>query len=440
MSSEAPLAAFSEPVIRVDGAGKTYRLYRRPADRLWQFIWPGPKPWFQDFIALEGVSFELRRGEVMGIVGINGAGKSTLLQLVTGTATPSSGTVRTNGRVAAILELGSGFNPDFTGRENIYLNAATVGLSKSEIDSRLDSIIEFAGIGLYIDQPVKTYSSGMQVRLAFSIASSVDPDVLIIDEALSVGDGAFRRHTFDRIMQIKERGTTILFCSHVLFHVETFCDRALWLHRGKVQKIGKVSDVLGPYQEFIDAYANDSNAQPFAANDGPGFHAGVPDDSATEITPVASTPRKDARIHSVHVSLDGQRGTELHGTSLVSQLVVDIQFVSDPELPTPTAALVLTSEGGKVLGSCLSLTQGVVFARGSTGAGVARITIDRIPLNKGRYRVGAYLFCERGIHGYAMVDPAAHITLHHVGAEQGAYLLNGTWDNGQSDTVVQAVQ
>lgn len=431
--AKTPDPSSGKPVIKLDRAGKTYRLYRRPSDRLWQLLWSGQKPWFQDFVALEEVSFELRRGEVMGIVGVNGAGKSTLLQLVTGTLAPSGGKVQTNGRVAAILELGSGFNPEFTGRENIFLNAATLGLTRSEIDSRLESIIGFAGIGLHIDQPVKTYSSGMMVRLAFSIASSVDPDVLIIDEALSVGDGAFRRHSFDRIMQIKERGTTILFCSHVLFHVEAFCDRALWLHRGKVQKIGRVAEVLGPYQEFIDAYAEDVNAVPFAEHSRAGSASFVPGDATVAPVPAVPGPRNDARIHSVHVRLDGQTGTELHGIALESQLQVEIEFLSDPDLPAPTAALVFSSESGKILGSCLSHTQGVIFARSPEGAGLARFTLDRIPFNKGRYRVGIYLFCERGLHGYAMADPTAHVTLHHAGAEQGAYLLNGTWENGQAN-------
>lgn len=432
MSSKAAgrVAPSDDAIIKLDQVGKTYRLYRRPADRLWQFLWPIPKPWFQDFVALDAVSFELHRGEVMGIVGVNGAGKSTLLQMVTGTITPTRGTVATKGRVAAILELGSGFNPEFSGRENVYLNAATLGLTRSEIDSRIDSIIDFAGVGLHIDQPVKTYSSGMMVRLAFSIATSVDPDILIIDEALSVGDGAFRRHSFERIMQIKERGTTILFCSHVLFHVEAFCDRAVWLHRGKIQRIGKVSDVLVPYQEFLDAYAENVNATPFAAQgtENVPSESDSPDPPST--APSGAAPRKDARIHSVRVLLDNQEGTELHGIALQSELAVEMEFVSDPDLPTPTAALVLSSETGKVLGSCLSHTQGLVFERTAEGSGLARVTLDRIPLNKGRYRVGIYLFCERGIHGYGMVDPAAHITLHHSGAEQGSFLLNGDWGSG----------
>lgn len=434
MSSEtAGGADADEPMIQVQAAGKTYRLYDSPADRLWQALWPGRHPRFRDFKALQDVSFELRRGEVMGIVGVNGAGKSTLLQLVTGTITPTQGTVRTRGRVAAILELGSGFNPEFTGRENVYLNAATLGLSKAEIDARIDAIIGFAGIGAHIDQPVKTYSSGMQVRLAFSIATSVDPDVLIIDEALSVGDGAFGRRSFDRIQQIKARGATILFCSHVLFHVETFCDRAVWLHGGRVQKMGPVLEVLRPYQEFIDAYAQDANAQPDSA---PLLQAPAPVPApAPAPAPAPQASGKEAaagaaRLKAVRVRLGGQAGTELQGTSLVSALQVDIAFSSDPALPPPTAALVLSSESGKILGSCSSYTQGVVFERGANGAGVGRITIDRIPLNKGRYRVGAYLLCERGFHVYEMADPAAFITLDHPGAEQGTQLLDGAWEDG----------
>lgn len=434
MSSEtAGSASAHEPMIQVQAAGKTYRLYDSPADRLWQALWPGRHPRFRDFKALQDVSFELRRGEVMGIVGVNGAGKSTLLQLVTGTITPTQGTVRTRGRVAAILELGSGFNPEFTGRENVYLNAATLGLSKAEIDARIDAIIGFAGIGAHIDQPVKTYSSGMQVRLAFSIATSVDPDVLIIDEALSVGDGAFGRRSFDRIQQIKARGATILFCSHVLFHVETFCDRAVWLHGGRVQKMGPVSEVLRPYQEFIDAYAQDANAQPDSA---PLLQAPAPATApAPALAPAPQASGKEAaagaaRLQAVRVRLGGKAGTELQGTSLVSALQVDIAFSSDPALPPPTAALVLSSESGKILGSCSSYTQGVVFERGADGAGGGRITIDRIPLNKGRYRVGAYLLCERGFHVYEMADPAAFITLDHPGAEQGTQLLDGAWEDG----------
>lgn len=223
----------SDLVIRASSLGKSYRMYARPVDRLWQFLWGQRKKLFNDFVALEGVNFDLLRGQVLGIVGVNGAGKSTLLQLIAGTISASEGRIETRGRVAALLELGSGFNPEFTGRENIYLNAAVLGLNRSEIDARLQSIIDFADIGSHIDQPVKTYSSGMHTRLAFSIATSVDADVLIVDEALSVGDGAFARKSFDRIMQIKEKGPRCFFAHMCCFTLRFFATKHCGCTRAK---------------------------------------------------------------------------------------------------------------------------------------------------------------------------------------------------------------
>ena len=412
-STSSPIA------IRAQDLGKSYRLYRRPSDRLWELLSPSGRTWGQEFHALKGVTFELRRGEVMGIVGVNGAGKSTLLQLITGTLAATHGVVQTKGRIAAILELGSGFNPDFTGRENIYLNAATLGLQKSEIEDRIDSIIDFAGVRSHIDQPVKTYSSGMQVRLAFSIATSVDPEILIIDEALSVGDGAFGRQSFDRIMSIKERGTTILFCSHVLFHVETFCDRALWLHGGKIQRMGPVDEVLPHYQEFIDTLTSQSSQA------SPEVLSKLSDQSNSQQDHKA--PSGSARITKVEVRLDGVTATELYGYSNRSRLEIDVHFACDPSLPTPSTAVVISSESGKILGSTLSLSHGVTPTRADDGTGVGRWLMESIPLNRGRYRVGVYLLCERGIHAYEMAEPAAMLTLEHEGVEQGHYLLPGIW-------------
>ncbi len=420
-----------EPIICAEGLGKSYRMYKRPSDRLWQFIFGRQKKLFNDFVALQDVSINLMRGQVLGIVGVNGAGKSTLLQLIAGTLSPTSGKIQAHGRVAALLELGSGFNTDFTGRENIYLNAAVLGLTRSEIQDRIQDIIEFASIGIHIDQPVKTYSSGMVIRLAFSIATSVDADILIIDEALSVGDGAFRRRSFDRIMQIKDKGVTILFCSHVLYHVETFCDQAIWLHRGKVQKIGTPAEVLRPYEEFIDVYEKNVDAVPLALCDAPTQPVS---ESGNYVISPATRQTGEARIITVKVVLDGNTGTELHGQSKVSHLEVQIEFESDPQMPAPSAALVFSSESGKILASSLSHTQSAVFRRTSSGKGVARITIERIFLNKGRYRVGVYLFCENGIHGYAMVDPVAHLNFSHAGLEVGAFLLDGNWVNEHSDS------
>jgi ABC-type polysaccharide/polyol phosphate transport system ATPase subunit len=202
---------------------------------------------------LTDVSFDLKKGETVGIIGRNGSGKSTLLQIVCGTLAATSGVIETRGRVAALLELGAGFNPDFTGRENVYMNGAILGLSKQEIDARFDEIAAFAGIGDFVEQPVKTYSSGMVARLAFSVAVQVDPDVLIVDEALSIGDMAFQEKSFTRMKQIRERGTSILFVSHSISAVRNFCDRAMWLDRGRIRSIGERLSVTDEYQKEMEA-------------------------------------------------------------------------------------------------------------------------------------------------------------------------------------------
>lgn len=232
MEIDAPMAS-ADFAIRAQGLSKCYALFDHPADRLKQMLMRGRRQYYREFWALRETSFELAKGQVMGLVGRNGAGKSTLLQLVCGTLASSGGSLEVRGRVSALLELGAGFNPEFTGRENVYLSATILGLSKAEIDRRYDGIVEFSGIGDHIGQPVKTYSSGMFMRLAFSVATSVDPDILIIDEALSVGDGEFARKSFDRIRSMKEAGKTILFCSHSLYQVEAFCDQVLWLDQGR---------------------------------------------------------------------------------------------------------------------------------------------------------------------------------------------------------------
>ena len=228
-------------IIRVDGLGKCYEIYNRPQDRLKQSIMPRiralagrpPKYYYREFWALRNVSFEVGRGETVGIIGRNGSGKSTLLQIICGTLTPSTGLVETQGRVAALLELGAGFNPEFTGRENVYMNAAVLGLTKEEIDARFDDISAFADIGDFIEQPVKHYSSGMYARLAFAVAINVDPDILVVDEALAVGDEPFQRKCFARINKIKNDGATILFVSHSGGTIINLCDRAILLNRGE---------------------------------------------------------------------------------------------------------------------------------------------------------------------------------------------------------------
>jgi ABC-type polysaccharide/polyol phosphate transport system ATPase subunit len=227
---------------------KIYRLYQSPTQRLKEII--TRKPCHTQFVALDNINFLIHKGETFGVIGENGAGKSTLLKILARTLKPTNGKLDINGRSAALLELGAGFNPELTGEENIYLNAYLMGLSKADIEENKAHIIDFSELGDFIKRPVKTYSSGMQVRLAFSIATCVNPEILIIDEALSVGDEYFQKKCIDRMMNFKKSGKTILFCSHSMYHVQELCDKAVWLHNGRIKNIGDTGKIITDYQNY----------------------------------------------------------------------------------------------------------------------------------------------------------------------------------------------
>jgi lipopolysaccharide transport system ATP-binding protein len=249
-----------EFAIAVRGVGKCYHVYARPQDRLKQALSFGRRRYFRDFWALRNVSFDVTRGTCVGIVGPNGSGKSTLLQIIARTLRPSEGAVDVRGRVAALLELGSGFNPEFSGRENVYLNATILGLSRRQIDERFDAIAAFADIGDCLDRPVKTYSSGMVLRLAFAVQVQVEPNILIVDEALAVGDEAFQRKCFARLRAFQEQGGTILFVSHDAHAVVDLCDRAILLDRGEMLLCGRPKKVVDSYHRLLYAPAESHEA------------------------------------------------------------------------------------------------------------------------------------------------------------------------------------
>ena len=241
----------SEIAVSVKNISKSFEIYAKPVHRLWQMLFAGKRRFYREFKALSDICFEVRRGECVGIIGRNGAGKSTLLQIIAGTLQSSGGSCLLNGRVAALLELGSGFNPEFSGRDNVYLNAAVLGFSREQTESRYQEIIDFADIGDFIEQPVKTYSSGMLVRLAFAVQVMLDPDVLIVDEALAVGDIFFQQKCFARLKKLTSQGTTILFVSHDIALVKSLCSRAVYLKEGKLA-------AFGPAAEVCDMYYNDT--------------------------------------------------------------------------------------------------------------------------------------------------------------------------------------
>lgn len=252
MSSEKIMRGDKDRVIVCSDLGKCYQIYDNPMARLKQSLWRGKRRYYREFWALRNISFEVKRGECLGIIGRNGSGKSTLLQLICGTLTPTEGIIQCNGKLAALLELGSGFNPEFTGLENVYLNASMLGLGKEETDQRLDEILAFADIGEFIQQPVKSYSSGMAVRLAFAVIAHVDAEILVVDEALAVGDAIFVQRCMRFIRRIKDE-RCLLFVSHDSEAVKSLCSHALWISNGKVQSFGECKKVTLDYLRYCTA-------------------------------------------------------------------------------------------------------------------------------------------------------------------------------------------
>lgn len=249
----------SEIAIRAAGLGKAYAIFKKPQDRLKQMLFRGRRRYYDEYWALRGIDLTVHKGETVGIIGRNGSGKSTFLQLVCGTLTPTCGELAVNGRIAALLELGAGFNPEFTGRENVYLAASVLGLTNEQIDERYDDIAAFADIGDFINQPVKLYSSGMYARLAFAVAAHVDADILIVDEILAVGDAAFTQKCMRFIHKFRETGT-LFFVSHDTAQVVSLCDRAVWLDSGEVREIGAAKDVCYHYIADLHSERDTSSA------------------------------------------------------------------------------------------------------------------------------------------------------------------------------------
>lgn len=425
----------SDVVMKAQNLRKVYRLYPTPSSRLKQFVMGERRRYFQEFIALDGIDFELKQGEVLGVIGRNGAGKSTMLQLICGTVTPSSGELTVNGRIAALLELGAGFNPEFTGRENIYFAAAVIGLKRDEVHEIIEDIIDFSGIRPFIDQPVKTYSSGMFVRLAFSVATSVDPDILVIDEALSVGDGDFARRSFDRIMSMRDAGKTILFCSHSLYQVEVLCSRAIWLEAGKVVESGAPDKVVPNYQNFLDSLGKENPNDETAAEEDK-YESINTDTHDIEEDPSVDSPSNTIteeqtslpRITAVSVAADGIKGSEFVVQSEQSSLQIEVNFTSPVKDEVPGVAVVIHSASGNLVTSCASWCDGFSPTIRPGGYGHIRIDFDKIPLLKGLYNVGILLFCQRGIMLYDEIDPVAVLEVEQKGVERGYVAIPHLWN------------
>jgi len=333
------------PVVDFQGVSKSYPIYASPGDRLKELISFNRLQRHRDFWALRDVSFSIQRGETFCIIGENGSGKSTLLQIVAGILQPSGGSAKVMGRVAALLELGSGFNPEFSGKDNVYLNAAILGLSSAEIDRRYKDIEAFAEIGEFIHQPVKTYSSGMVVRLAFSVAIHVDPEILLVDEALAVGDIYFRQRCMRKVHDLRANGVTILFVSHAIGDVKAIGDRTMWLENGRIRELGTTDAVVAKYLaamvEKDSVYIELRTKSPKGLSNG---HQIAPE----VVTTIPNIDHRygDKRAEVIGIAILDEYGDPIHLLSPCSRVVVRISVKANEDLDLPIVGFMLRNHLG----------------------------------------------------------------------------------------------
>jgi lipopolysaccharide transport system ATP-binding protein len=368
-------------VLRADQLGKQYLLYDSARQRLAALLTGRAAPRSQ--WALRDVSFELRRGQCMGVVGDNGAGKSTLLKLIAGTLQPSTGTLARIGRVTAILELGAGFHPEFTGRENLYFGGSLIGLTQAQLEGLEASIIDFSELGDAIDRPVKTYSSGMAVRLAFALVTAVEPDVLIVDEALAVGDQHFQKKCVERIEAFRGNGCTILFCSHSLYHVRQLCDVALWLDGGTQRACGPTERVLAAYESHVRAQDQQGNVKPVHGAAGATAAAAGADDA--QGVPL-SADRRGAIVAVRVTDLGEGHAPLLRGPDL--QVTIEARVA---EGERPQFGVMLEQVHGVGITVAATHVDRATPVRGEDGLWRATVTFPDLPLHSGEYVLSAYL-------------------------------------------------
>ena len=362
--------------------GKTYKIYDRPADRLVEAILRSPR--HRDFPSLSAISFDLKRGGSLGLIGENGAGKSTLLKIVAGTTTPSEGEIQTSGAIASILELGMGFHPEFSGYENARINAALLGLSASEMRRRIPDIRDFSELGDFFDRPVKTYSSGMVLRLAFSVATHVDADVLIIDEALAVGDGYFQKKSIDRIVEFKKRGGTLLFCSHAMYYIAMICDEAMWIDHGRSRAHGPAVPVVAKYEAFLEQKER---------------RAAAPSAEA-----VGLSGRIPARITEIVVH-DGS-GFPRAEFAAGETVAIDVTFrTTDPGLAFHVRVGIDREDGVQIFGCDTASWSGAPLSGNEQYR--VRLTVPSLPVSHGNFTVSAFVADEKALypHDFRRLDP-----------------------------------
>ncbi len=398
--------------LEAEKLGKAYRIYSRPLARLAEGLTWGRYRGHHEFWALRGIDLALKRGGSLGLCGANGAGKSTLLKVLSGTTAPTEGRYRIDGRVASLLELGAGFHLDFSGRANILLNGVMMGLTRRELEGKIPEIIEFAELGDYIDEPVRTYSSGMGLRLGFSIAQAVDPDVLIIDEVFAVGDMYFQKKCVDRVYQFKKRGKTILFCSHSLYDVRQFCDEALWLDRGLPRALGDSVRVTNEYASFQRQHMSAAEEV---------VRGGFPPSPELETRPRAALPYIcDARLYRLGTE------EECYQISSGDSFEVRVWWENPATLETPINLGIAFMRGDLTLCCATATHFSGVKLEGSSGCAV--LQYPDVRLLAGQFLVTVVLLDGEGVHRYHEYLVPENLLVRAYTRDLGLFRMDYRWE------------
>ena len=389
--------------IELERVAKVYRVYRSSRGIVKELFLR--RQYHRPFWALRELSVNVEQGLALGVIGDNGAGKSTLLKIITGTTQPTSGSVRVHGRVASLLELGTGFHPEFTGRENIHFSAITSGISRRESLEKTEEIIGFAELQEFIDQPIRTYSSGMYLRLGFAVATAFDPDVLVIDEALAVGDQNFQQKCIQRILRFKQDGRNIVFCSHNLFQVRQLCDRAVWLHRGDCRASGDAAEVVERYTDFLRQSRDTQSQKQRRADEG-------------------ERDRFFSRIESVTLTdLEG-RAKEQFQTGDGMRLNMRVRFGKGFQ---PNLVVGLVRNDGVVCYCANTVEDGHALSTQDAETYLCSVIFETLPLLSGSYHFTVATTDERGLQAYEIADPVCPFTVRHSGSDYGLVRLPHQW-------------
>jgi ABC-type polysaccharide/polyol phosphate transport system ATPase subunit len=406
-----------EPVIRVRDAGKSYRIYRRRETTLKEAMIRRRRGVYEEFAALDGVSFEVPAGEAVGVIGRNGSGKSTLLKLLARILEPDRGSIDVTGRVASLLEVGAGFQPEYTAIENIFLSGAIYGVPRRELERRVDEVIAFAELERFADNPVKTYSSGMYMRLGFSIAVNVDPDILLIDEVLAVGDRPFQARCMDRMLEFREAGKTLILVTHDLGAVESFCDRAIWLDAGHVRSDGEPHDVVRAYVAEVNQDEERRAAQ--------GLHGR----EAVVRTHEPVSPHIPLQL--VAMSFADEAGNEREVFNNGEPLRVRVHYQALTQIPSPVFELEIERHSGERVTTTSTRMADFVVDDLAPGEGYLEWRIDDLALTPGIYYFSARLFETMGIHVYDEHLRWCRIRVHAGSYKErmGIVAIPGAWNH-----------